>query len=51
MNPVNHREDYIKYRHPLYPDGMYYELTDEDLHFLATFNEKMSIPITIEDLE
>ncbi|CAD8100746.1 unnamed protein product [Paramecium sonneborni] len=49
--PSRCREDYIQYKAPVYPDATTYELTEEDLHFLSTINEKLQIPITIEDFE
>ncbi|CAD8107253.1 unnamed protein product [Paramecium sonneborni] len=49
--PSKCREDYILYKAPVYPDATTYELTEEDLHFLSTINEKLQTPITIEDFE
>ncbi|CAD8170153.1 unnamed protein product [Paramecium pentaurelia] len=49
--PTRCREDYILYKAPVYPDATTYELTEEDVHFLQTINEKLQIPITIEDFE
>ncbi|CAD8086244.1 unnamed protein product [Paramecium primaurelia] len=49
--PSRCREDYIVYKAPVYPDATTYELTDEDVHFLSTINEKLQTPITIDDFE
>ncbi|CAD8197126.1 unnamed protein product [Paramecium octaurelia] len=49
--PTKCREDYISYKAPVYPDGTAYELTEEDIHFLSTINEKLSNPVHIEDFE
>ncbi|CAK88741.1 unnamed protein product (macronuclear) [Paramecium tetraurelia] len=49
--PARCREDYIQYKVPVYPDATTYELTEEDVHFLQTINEKLQILITIEDFE
>lgn len=45
MQPVGLREDYIKYKANVYPDGNHYELTDEDVKLLGTFNEKLLNPV------